>query len=196
MNIWVATKNAHKVEEIQQILGDLYVVKSLLDIPDFPDIEENGATYGENALIKAKSLWEKVKEPVFADDSGLEVDALNGAPGLYSSRYSGPDATHEKNIDKLLSELKNVPDGERGARFRCVIAYIDENGNNHEFEGIFPGKIGYERSGAGGFGYDPVFYLPDRNCSVAEIPAGEKNRISHRGLAVEKFKNYLLDAKK
>ncbi len=191
MNIWVATKNSHKVEEIQHILGSSYSVRSLRDLPDFPDIEENGTTYSENALIKAKALFKEVNEPVFADDSGLEVDALNGRPGIYSSRYSGFDGDHEKNIEKLLVELAGVPKEKRTARFRCVIAYIDASGMEHEFEGIFPGVIGFERSGAGGFGYDPIFMLPEKNCSVAELDSDEKNKISHRARAMKDFIEFL-----
>lgn len=192
MKLWIATGNAHKVEEIKEIMGDAFELKSLLDIPDFPEIEENGTTYKENALIKAKTLWDIVKEPVFADDSGLEVDALNGEPGLRSARYSSPNPTHEKNIDKMLKELTDVPENKRLARFRTMIIYIDSEGNTHDFEGVFPGTIGHERYGGGGFGYDPIFYLPERKCSVAQLPASEKNRISHRGIAVAKLKKFLL----
>lgn len=193
MKLWIATGNAHKVEEIKEIMGEDFELKSLLDIPDFPEIEENGQTYKENALIKAKTLWDIVKEPVFADDSGLEVDALNGEPGLRSARYSSPNPSHEKNIQKMLKELSGIPDNKRTACFRSQIVYIDLDGNTHDFEGIFPGTISKEKCGCGGFGYDPIFYLPDRKCSVAELPASEKNRISHRGIAVAKLKKFLIE---
>ena len=124
MNIWVATKNAHKVEEISKILAPI-VVKSFFDLNNPPDVEENGASYEENALLKARALFEIVKEPVMADDSGLEVDALNGAPGIYSARFAGTPVDHNKNINKLLEDLKELPSEKRTARFRCIIVYID-----------------------------------------------------------------------
>lgn len=194
MKLWIATQNSHKISEIREIMGDRFELKSLLDIKDFADIEENGTTYYENALIKAKALWNVIKEPVFADDSGLEVDALDGAPGLLSSRYSSPNPSHEKNIVKLLNALESIPDEKRTAKFKSVVVYIDKEGNSHKFEGIFPGVISKNRSGEGGFGYDPIFYLPEKKCSVAELPADEKNRISHRGIAVKKLKEFLLKA--
>ena len=189
--IWVATGNAHKLEEIGEILGPGVQLKSFKDIANAPEVVENGETYLANAEIKARALFGLVNEPVFADDSGLEVDALNGQPGIHSARYSGPDTNHERNIDKLLDELADVPESKRTARFRCVIVYIDENGKSHKFEGVFPGQISFERSGKGGFGYDPIFFLPKHGCSVAELQAEEKNRISHRGIAVKNLKDFL-----
>lgn len=189
--IWVATGNAHKLEEIAEILGPEICLKSFKDLDSPPEVEENGASYLENAEIKARVLYNIVKEPVFADDSGLEVDALGGRPGIHSARYSGPDTNHERNIEKLLNELGDLPQEKRKACFRCVIVYIDNTGISHNFEGIFPGYIGFSRTGKGGFGYDPVFCLPERNCSVAQLPAEEKNRLSHRAIAVEKLKKFL-----
>jgi XTP/dITP diphosphohydrolase len=189
--IWVATGNLHKLEEISHILGPDYQLKSFKDLAENFDVEENGHTYQENAEIKARALFNAVRQPVFADDSGLEVDALNGEPGINSARYSGVDTNHERNIDKLLDALKEVGADQRTARFRCLISYIDENGTSHYFEGIFPGRIGFERAGNGGFGYDPIFFPEGSEKSVAEYPAEEKNRISHRGLAVEKLKKFL-----
>ncbi|MFZ5952759.1 MAG: RdgB/HAM1 family non-canonical purine NTP pyrophosphatase [Candidatus Rifleibacteriota bacterium] len=189
--IWVATSNAHKLEEISEILGPSVALKSFKDLEKPFEVEENGQTYLENATLKARALYEIVKQPVFADDSGLEVDALGGRPGLHSARYSGPEASHQKNIDKLLKELADIPAQQRTAKFRCVIVYLDQNGTSHNFEGILPGVITAERSGKGGFGYDPVFFLPDRSCTVAQLPAEEKNLISHRGLAVKKLKDFL-----
>lgn len=191
MKLWVSTKNTHKVEEISQILGPSCLISSLLDIPDFPDVEENGFSYRENAEIKARALFSVVNEPVFADDSGLEVDALNGRPGIHSARFSGEDTDHNRNITKLLAELQGVPEEKRTARFRCVIVYIDAAGSAHEFVGVLEGRIGFERLGNGGFGYDPVFMLPEKGCSVAQLPAEEKNRLSHRAFAVEKLRNFL-----
>ncbi|PKL50136.1 MAG: non-canonical purine NTP pyrophosphatase, RdgB/HAM1 family [Candidatus Riflebacteria bacterium HGW-Riflebacteria-2] len=191
MNLWVSTRNAHKAEEIAHILGSTCKIKTLLDLPEFPEIDENGDSYRANAELKARALWEKVKEPVFADDSGLEVDALAGRPGIHSARFSGPDANHPRNIAKLLSELADLPVHKRTARFRCVIVYIDKQGVAHEFVGTVDGYIGFECLGSGGFGYDPVFMLPDRDCSVAQLAAQEKNAISHRARAVEKLKAFL-----
>ena len=194
MNIWVATQNAHKVEEISSILSPIKI-KSFLDLENPPEVDENGSTYSENALIKAKALYDIVHEPVFADDSGLEVDALDGKPGIHSARFSGPDTNHARNIAKMLQVLKDVPDEKRTARFRCVIVYIDASGKTHEFSGILEGKIGFEPLGKGGFGYDPIFMLPDKNCSVAQLPASEKNVISHRAYALEKLKEYFKSIK-
>lgn len=189
MNIWVATQNAHKVEEISSILYPIKI-KSFLDLENPPKVIENGSSYYENALIKAKALYELVHEPVFADDSGLEVDALGGKPGIHSARFSGSDTNHARNVAKMLEVMKDVPDEKRTARFRCFIVYIDSLGKDHQFCGILEGKIGYQPLGEGGFGYDPIFMLPDRKCSVAQLPASEKNVISHRAYALEKLKNY------
>lgn len=191
MNIWVSTGNAHKAEEIAHIMGPACTVKTLLDLPDFPDIDENGDSYRTNAEIKARTLWEKVKEPVFADDSGLEVDALGGRPGIHSARFSGADTNHARNIAKLLAELGDIPVARRTARFRCVVVYIDQNGTAHEFVGTVEGYIGFSCAGKGGFGYDPIFMLPERDSSFAQLPAEEKNAISHRGRAVAKLKAFL-----
>ena len=191
MKLWVASANKHKVEEIRHILGPTVQVRSLIDLPDFGEIEETGETFRENVAIKARALWKHVKEPVFADDSGLEVDALGGRPGVYSMRYSAPNPTHEKNIDKLLGELKNVPLEKRTARFRCTVCYIDALDKEHFFDGTIEGLIGFDRRGAGGFGFDPVFFLPDFKKMMAELSADEKNRISHRGRAVQKLKEHL-----
>ena len=189
--IWVATGNAHKLIEISEILGSDILLKSFKDIENSTDVVEDGSTYLENAEIKARALFSIVGQPVIADDSGLEVDALGGRPGIHSARYSGDDTNHDRNISKLLKELDDLPLEKRTARFRCVIVYIDQNGVSHNFEGIFPGYIGFARSGQGGFGYDPVFFLKERNCSVAELSSEEKNRLSHRSLAIEKLKKFL-----
>jgi XTP/dITP diphosphohydrolase len=189
--LWLATGNLHKLEEVKTILGRDYNLKSLKDLPKPMEIEENGNSYLENAEIKARAVFEIVNQPVFADASGLEVDALNGEPGIHSARFSGPETNHERNIAKLLKTLEGVPREKRTARFRCIIVYIDETGASTNFEGIFPGYIGFKKSGSGGFGYDPVFYLEHNDRSVAQIPPDEKNRISHRGLAVAKLKQHL-----
>lgn len=192
MTLWVATKNAHKIEEISQILGDSIKIKSLLNIEDFPEIEESGSSYLENAEIKARTLWEYLKEPVFADDSGLDVDSLNGEPGIRSARFSGLDTNHSRNIAKLLNALKDVPIEKRSARFRCMIVYIDNQGISHEFSGTLDGYIGFACTGEEGFGYDPIFMLPDRNCSLAQLSLSEKNMLSHRFRAIKKLKDFLI----
>lgn len=194
MNIWVATQNAHKVQEISAILSPINI-KSFLDLENAPEVDENGNSYAENATIKAKALYDIVHEPVFADDSGLEVDALDGKPGIHSARFSGPDTNHARNVAKMLDVLKNVPEEKRTARFRCCIIYIDANGETHEFNGTLEGRIAFERHGEGGFGYDPIFFLPDKNCTIAELSSSEKNTISHRAYALEKLKNYFKSIK-
>jgi len=191
MKLWVATRNAHKVREIAGILGPGFELQSLLDIPDFPEIIEDGETYKANAEKKARALWEKVYQPVFADDSGLEVDALGGRPGVHSMRYSAPDPTHAKNIEKLLFELDGVPRPRRTARFRCTLVYLDEKGKEETFDGIVEGAIGFTTAGEGGFGFDPVFVIPERGLTLAQIPNEEKNAISHRGLAVAALRRFL-----
>lgn len=191
MKLWVASQNQHKIEEIGQILGSKVKVLSLLDLPNFEQAEETAETFQENARLKARALWDKLHEPVFADDSGLEVDALGGQPGVRSMRYSEPELTYEKNIDKLLRELSPFPEGKRTARFRCAVIFIDDQGNDHLFEGTVEGVIGFERRGRGGFGYDPVFYFPEKAKSLAELSSEEKNEISHRGRAVQKLKDFL-----
>ena len=191
MQIWVASRNRHKLEEIGAILGATAELRSLLDRPDIPDVEENGATYLDNARLKAHAIWEKVREPVLADDSGLEVDALGGRPGVHSARYSAPDPTAAKNIVKLLGELGDLPLEKRSARFRCTVVFLDATGTEHVFVGIFEGLIGFVLQGQGGFGFDPVFFLPGRNCTVAELPEAEKNAISHRGGAFRQFRAHL-----
>lgn len=194
MNIWVATQNAHKVQEISAILSPINI-KSFLDLENAPEVDENGNSYAENATIKAKALYDIVHEPVFADDSGLEVDALDGKPGIHSARFSGPDTNHARNVAKMLDVLKDVPEEKRTARFRCCIIYIDANGETHEFNGTLEGRIAFERYGEGGFGYDPIFFLPDKNCTIAELSSSEKNTISHRAYALEKLKNYFKSIK-
>lgn len=194
MNIWVATQNAHKVQEISAILSPINV-KSFLDLENAPEVEENGNSYAENATIKAKALYDIVHEPVFADDSGLEVDALDGKPGIHSARFSSPDTNHARNVAKMLDVMKDVPDGKRTARFRCCIIYIDAEGESHEFNGTLEGSIAHECHGEGGFGYDPIFFLPERKCTIAELSGSEKNTISHRAFALEKLKDYFKSIK-
>ncbi|HNV69833.1 MAG TPA: RdgB/HAM1 family non-canonical purine NTP pyrophosphatase [Candidatus Ozemobacteraceae bacterium] len=189
--LWVASRNRHKLQEIAAILGPNVTLKSLLDRPDIPDVDENASTYLENARLKAQAIWAAVREPVVADDSGLEVDALGGRPGVHSARYSAPNPSAAKNITKLLGELGDLPAEKRSARFRCTVVYFDESGREHTFAGTLEGRIGTAPCGAGGFGFDPVFWLDDRGCMVAELSDDEKNRISHRGRAFAQLKTFL-----
>lgn len=180
----LASNNKGKIREISEILTPLgFEVVSMKDAGIDIDIEENGTTFKENAAIKARAIYNMTKTAVIADDSGLAVDYLNGAPGVYSARYGGENATDEDKNNKLLAELSGVSDEKRTAAFICVICYVDENGNEQFAEGKCEGKIGYEPKGENGFGYDPIFMYGDK--SFAEIPAEEKNKVSHRANALK-----------
>ncbi len=193
MEIIFATSNPHKVREVGAILGENFklILPSELGITE--DIPETGSTLEENALQKCLYIWNRLHKPVFSDDSGLEVDCLNGAPGIHTARYAGEDKDPEKNIDKLLATLEGVKN--RKARFRTAIAYIDANGEHHITEGIMPGEIALRREGSGGFGYDPVF-IPQGHggLTFAQLGVDVKNRISHRSQAVAKFTDFLRKA--
>ena len=182
----MATNNANKLREAREILSPLGIeVLSQREAGANCDPEENGATFAENALIKARAVYEAVKLPTIADDSGLCVAALDGRPGVYSARYA-PEGQH---CAKLLEELSGVPGDKRGAAFVCSIAFIDENGVSHGVSGRCGGSIGYEQRGSNGFGYDPVFMVGDR--TMAELSADEKNSISHRGAALRELYRFL-----
>ncbi|MGE8291849.1 MAG: RdgB/HAM1 family non-canonical purine NTP pyrophosphatase [Sphingobacterium sp.] len=182
-----ATNNAHKLEEVQAIVGDAFVIKSLNDIDCQDDIPETGVTFEENAQQKTDYLVNKYGLYCFGDDSGLEIDALNGEPGVYSARYSG-SRDMEKNIDLVLERLGDTLN--RTARFKTVISlYLNEQ--QHFFEGSIEGQITKERRGVDGFGYDPIFIPNGYDTTFAEMSAGEKNAISHRAIAVGKLASYL-----
>ena len=189
MKIVFATNNQNKLSEIRQILGDSFEVLSLKDIGCDVDIPETGATLEANALIKAQYVYDHYHIDCFADDTGLEVDALNGAPGVYSARYAGDGHDSEANMTKLLNELGE--NNNRSARFRTVIALIQQ-GEVHEFEGIVNGQIIRERRGGEGFGYDPIFQPNGYDQTFAELGLDIKNQISHRARATRKFAEYLL----
>ncbi|MBO5186685.1 MAG: non-canonical purine NTP diphosphatase [Prevotella sp.] len=197
MKIVFATNNSHKLAEIQNILGETFEILSLKDIGCDVDIPETGKTLEENAMQKAEYIFKHYGLSVFADDTGLEVDALGGAPGVYSARYAGGEGhDSEANMAKLLAELDG--NDNRKARFRTVIALIlkDENGGNDtvkEFEGIVNGSIIRERRGGEGFGYDPVFCPEGYEKTFAELGNDIKNQISHRAKAVKKLAEYLLE---
>ncbi|CAM3750398.1 XTP/dITP diphosphatase [Mesobacillus zeae] len=189
----IATKNKGKAKEFERIFNARgFDVKTLLDYPEAPDIEETGATFEENAILKAESASDRLGKMVIADDSGLEVDALGGRPGIYSARYAGTEKNDDANIDKVLDELKDVPAAERTARFRCVLAVSIPGGGTQTFSGSCEGRILPERRGTNGFGYDPVFYADEMNRSMAELEPAEKNKISHRARALEKLEQTLL----
>lgn len=187
MEILVATHNLHKKEEIQQILGSDYVVTSLSDYNLNEEIVEDGNTFQENALIKAKYCFEKTGKPSVGDDSGLVVEALNGRPGIYSARYAG-NHNFKKNIEKVLAEMKDEPN--RRAYFITMLCFKDQDGE-HYFEGRIYGNITQEVFGEEGFGYDPIFIPDDYNMTFAEMLPEEKNKISHRSEALKKFLDYL-----
>lgn len=164
---------------------------SLLDFPDVPEIREDGRTYLENALLKARTVAHSTGEMALADDSGLEVDALHGAPGIFSARYAGPGATDGQNVQKLLEALEGVPPERRGAAFQCVLVFCRPNGVYETFTGCWQGRIHSSPVGVSGFGYDPIFYLTDKGMTVAQLAAEEKNKLSHRAQALFKFKEWL-----
>lgn len=180
----VATGNLHKLEEIAAILeGHPVELVGLERYPGLPEPVESGDSYVENARIKARHYHELTGEVTLADDSGLEVDALDGRPGLHSARFGGEGLPHPEKIRLLLEMLREVSEERRSARFRCV-AVVAHEGGELVSEGMVEGRIGYVPRGEGGFGYDPIFLLPDRGLTMAELPADEKNRVSHRARAL------------
>lgn len=184
-----ATTNEGKMDEIRAILKDLDIeLLSLKDAGLNPDIEENGNTFEENAIIKAKTVSELTGEMVLADDSGIEVDHLNKAPGIYSARFLGEDTPYSVKNQYILDQLKDVKDEARSARFVCVIACVFPEGKVITTEGTVEGRIADKISGAHGFGYDPIFYVPEFHCTTAEMTPEQKNQISHRGKALRAMK--------
>ncbi len=185
--IILATNNRDKVKEIRSALSSLpIVIKTKDDFENFPDPEETGTTLRENALIKAKAIYQAFKLPALSDDSGLEVDALNGAPGVYSSRYAGENVTYADNCRKLIQEMQSIPKEQRTARFRCVIAICWNEQEVDYADGVSEGYITEDIVGDKGFGYDPVFYSPTPGKRFSELTLEEKNQISHRGRALAK----------
>lgn len=190
MKIIFATANAGKLREAAEVLGPGFEIISPASLGITEDIPETGSTLQENSLQKARYLFERTGLPCFADDTGLEVDALGGAPGIYSARYAGPGHDHQKNMDKLLAELNRLED--RRARFKTVVTLILADGEPRFFEGVCEGSIAREKRGTGGFGYDPVF-LPDAypGRTLAEVSEDEKNAVSHRGRAIRAMAAWL-----
>ncbi|MBI3397919.1 MAG: XTP/dITP diphosphatase [Deltaproteobacteria bacterium] len=193
MKIVLATRNKGKAREIKEILKDLKL--EILTLDDFPEIStptEDGKSFHENSLKKARFIAGQLNMPALADDSGLEVEILNRQPGIYSARYAGENATDEENNRKLLAELKGIPLEKRKACYRCVIAIVLPSGIEETVEGGCCGIIALETKGAGGFGYDPLFYFPQYKKTMAELSPDIKNRISHRGKALAKLKKKLI----
>lgn len=182
----LATTNPHKVDEYRAILSDLpFTLLSLNDVQLDMDVEETGTTFRENAELKARAYAQASGLLSLADDSGLEIDALNGAPGVYSARFAGEDATYEERFDILLTQLRDVPVERRTARFRCVISLAEPSGYLRSVDGTIEGVIADAPRGKNGFGYDPIFLVPALGKTTAEITAEQKNKISHRGRAAQ-----------
>jgi XTP/dITP diphosphohydrolase len=188
----VATRNPHKTREIQRILGGDFVLRDLSAYPEIREAAETGKTFEENAILKASTTSERLSGLVVADDSGLEVDALRGAPGIYSARYAGQNATDKQNIDKLLEELTQTAKGNRSARFRCLIALARQGKLLGTFEGVVEGVIVDSPRGTSGFGYDPVFMPLGFGKTFGELSPTEKDYVSHRARALEKLRLRLL----
>ncbi|MCR5807232.1 MAG: RdgB/HAM1 family non-canonical purine NTP pyrophosphatase [Oscillospiraceae bacterium] len=190
MKLILATNNQNKLREFREVLSPYgFEVISQSEAGIDIEVEETGTTFEENAYLKAKAVYDIAKLPVIADDSGLQVDYLGGAPGVYSARYAEPG----HRCERILRELEGVPDEKRTARFNCTIVYLDENGDKFVAVGTCEGRIGYEKRGTNGFGYDPIFIRGDR--SFAELSADEKNAVSHRGNAIRKLEEHLFSAK-
>ncbi|MBP9001951.1 RdgB/HAM1 family non-canonical purine NTP pyrophosphatase [Lacrimispora saccharolytica] len=197
MRLIFATGNKGKMNEIREIMSDSVPVLSMAEAGVSTDVEEDGNSFMENSFIKARAVARTCKEKgiddaiVLADDSGLVVDALNGEPGIYSARYLGEDTPYSIKNAKIIERLNGVSDEDRTARFVCAIACVMPDGREYSAEATYEGAIGYEERGEHGFGYDPIFYLPDRGVYSAELDPDEKNRISHRGKALRMMKEIL-----
>ena len=191
MKIILATHNKDKRKEMMAALIDLNVkILSLEDFSLVGEIIEDGKSLVENAKIKAQAVFDITGIPAISDDTGLSVDALNGAPGVYSARYAGENATYTDNVEKLVDEMKNIPSENRGAQFQTVMVYIDKD-TELIADGVVKGQITDTSKGVGGFGYDPVFYIPEKEKTFAEMTIQEKNQISHRGIALRNLKGIL-----
>lgn len=190
-----ATGNEGKMKEVRQILAELNAsVVSMKEAGVNLDIVEDGDSFAENALIKARAVWAETKDVVLADDSGLVVDYLGGEPGIYSARYMGEDTPYDIKNRAVIERLKDAKEEERTARFVCAIAAVLPDGTELVTEGVMEGMIAFEPAGSGGFGYDPILYLPEYGKTSAQLDAEEKNRISHRGRALEAMKMKLLES--
>jgi XTP/dITP diphosphohydrolase len=187
MLLVVASRNPDKLVELCHALAGLDLeIRSAAEFPEVPEVAETGSTLEENALLKARAIHEATGALALADDTGLEVDALGGAPGVASARFAGPEQSYARNVEKLLTLMERVPDERRHARFRTVIALRFPEGREEVVEGVCEGTILRERRGGGGFGYDPLFFVPPLGKTFAELTLEEKNRVSHRGRAMRK----------
>lgn len=188
----IATKNPGKAKEFEQMFKPLgYEVKTLLDYPDFQEVEETGMTFEENAILKAEAVSNAFGRMVIADDSGLVVDALEGRPGIYSARYAGEEKNDRKNMDKVLREMENIPDSSRQARFYCALAVASQGRETLTVNGTCEGSILREKRGSHGFGYDPIFFAEEKGKAMAELNPEEKSQISHRAKALKKLEELL-----
>lgn len=194
MKIVFATKNKGKLKEIKEKLYD-YNVVGMEDVGINSDVEESGETFEENALIKAKAVADFCSDIVIADDSGLEIDYLDKAPGVYSARFLGHETSYDYKNRKILEMLEGVPDSKRTARFVCAMAVVFPDGSYKITRATIEGIIGYEISGENGFGYDPIFFVPELNKTTAELSMDEKNKISHRGKALDNIRKILEEKK-
>lgn len=192
MEICLASNNQHKIEELKQLLGNEFIVNTLNDIGCFEDIEETGTTFEENSKIKSDFVYNNFHINCISDDSGLEIDALDGRPGVYSARYSGVHGDHEANITKVLTEMQGVE--KRTARFRTVIS-LNLDGETTQFEGVVEGSINHKPTGTDGFGYDPIFVPLGYETTFAQMASHQKNLISHRAVAIKKLVPYLKQKK-
>lgn len=192
MELVVATRNAGKLKEIRRLLESRGIrVRGLEEFPEVPDVVEDGKTFAENAIKKAEAVAQFTSLPCLADDSGLVVDALQGRPGVHSARFSGAEADDQSNNRKLLDEMAAVPEMQRQAAFCCVMALCMPGQSPHLFQGRVNGAILERQQGDGGFGYDPLFWLPGYNCTMAELPLDTKNQVSHRGQALRQLVDFL-----
>lgn len=194
MRIVFATGNQNKMREIHEIMDDLGMeIVSMKEAGISADIVEDGTSFEENAVIKASAIARQCEDIVLADDSGLEVDALNKEPGIYSARYMGEDTSYRIKNQSIIDRLEGVPDEKRSARFVCAVAAVFPDRSHAVVRETIEGRIGYKESGENGFGYDPIFYVPEYGCTTAELSPEQKNAISHRGKALRKIKNMIRD---
>ena len=192
MKIIFATGNENKLREIRQITENMGIeIVSMKDAGYYTEVEETGTTFEENAYLKASAIAKKCNLPTLADDSGLEIDYLNKEPGIYSSRFMGEDTPHSVKNVELLRRMEGVPDEKRTARFVCAICLVRPDGSSETVKATMEGRVAYKSAGKNGFGYDPIFFLPERGCTSAELSPEEKNAISHRGKALRMMRDIL-----
>ena len=192
MKIIFATGNENKLREIRQITENMGIeIVSMKDAGYYTEVEETGTTFEENAYLKASAIAKKCNLPTLADDSGLEIDYLNKEPGIYSSRFMGEDTPYSVKNAELLRRMEGVPDEKRTARFVCAICFVRPDGSSETVRATMEGRVAYKSAGKNGFGYDPIFFLPERGCTSAELSPEEKNEISHRGKALRMMRDIL-----